>query len=108
MIEGGIPDYTIVWNEGTGLIEDFLCPDDFHITITDDVGTELIIDIDILGNDEIDIQATLGGDICKGDESGFIDLIVQGRTPDYQYQMETDVRHKRIIPSMLFLLLLTN
>lgn len=84
-IEGGIPDYTINWNIGNGLEEYDLCADAYSITITDDVGTELILDIEIFGNPEIDIDATLGGDLCEGDEAGFIDLFVEGGAPDYQY-----------------------
>ncbi len=91
-VDGGTPAYTFNWEGPNNAMQTTtvptitdIPPGEWRVTIVDDNGcTEVITDIIIMGS--LNVQATITDPTCNGDDDGSIELIVNGGTPQFEYE----------------------
>lgn len=84
---GGTAPYTFIWSNGA-TTEDLsnLAPGTYCVTITDSkTCVSDSICFSVTEPDELNISAAITNAVCRGDNSGAIDINVSGGTPPYTY-----------------------
>lgn len=84
-VSGGQSPYDILWNTtGTGASLTDIGAGDYSVTITDDIGCQVVIDpITLTDPDELLLTLDDTDIMCNGDVDGEITLTIAGGTPDY-------------------------
>lgn len=84
---GGTPGYYYYWSNGQ-LTQDLInIPvGSYTVTIIDAVGCQLVNTIVITEPDPLVLSTYTQNVLCYGENTGSIDLVVQGGTPPYSYQ----------------------
>ncbi len=92
-VDGGTTPYTFNWEgpnnamQSTGNVPTItdIPPGEWRVTIVDANGcTEVITDLIILGN--LSVQAIETDPTCNGDDNGSIELIINGGSPEFNYE----------------------
>lgn len=84
-ISGGTPDYTILWDNGLGAVEDptNLVAGDYEVSVTDDNGCVQTQAFTVGEPDELLINGTENNISCNNANDGSIDVDISGGTPPY-------------------------
>ncbi len=87
---GGVPPYTILWNDDEGSTTETitgLSPNRWYTVIVTDATLQTVKDSVYLGEaDPITISKTYSESICSGSTDGYIHLSVSGGTPPYSIE----------------------
>lgn len=89
-VSGGTPNYTYNWSSGetTPNITN-LDAGNYTLTLTDDNGCQVVETYNLTKPDAISSGVTFQNVNCKGDNSGFISLDVEGGVAPYSYLWST-------------------
>ena len=88
---GGAEPYYYDWGEGQteDNSQSDLCAGDYTITVTDDIGCELLVEVTVSENPEIIASITIDEEIlCNGDCNGSLIANASGGTSPYSYEWD--------------------
>ncbi len=86
-IDGGTPPYYYVWSNGQQTQDLINIPADTYIgTVIDSHQCELEYEFEITQPEPLELQTYTQDVLCYGENTGYIDLVVTGGTPPYQYE----------------------
>lgn len=86
---GGIPPYQYEWSIGLNSQNLNNLPEDTYIlTVTDDVGCQVISDIELIAPEPLDLQVDFVNPSCESLSSGLVELIdLSGGSPPYVFDL---------------------
>ena len=91
ILSGGVPDFTIIWQDGTTTFENtnILVNTNFGYTVTDANGCTYSDYVEVNQPTEMIIQLTGNNVTCNGTATGNASVQVSGGTPTYVYEWST-------------------
>ena len=99
LVTGGNPSYSFNWNN-SATTEDLIGLDvgNYHVTITDDIGCQFFLSIDIVQPlAPLSIDSLITDVVCHGASTGAIDIITSGGTLPYSYNWNNSSTNEDLI-----------